>query len=99
MPHRDIWIEKSSKRKFHSLQSDIRERIAGALETLTQYRDPLDHPKVTVLSGPEETTYRLRVGEFRVVFTLDHGRILIHRVGRRKSIYDGINNVYDEIEA
>jgi len=39
------------------------------------------------LSGKDFSTYRFRVGNYRVVFDFDEEFIVIHRVGHRKDIY------------
>lgn len=96
---RSLWIEKSTERTYRSVEQESKIRIKSALSEVAECEQPSEHSKVKLLEGPRETVYRLRVGDFRVVFTTDKRRLKVWRLGRRKAIYDGINNTYDKISA
>ncbi len=39
------------------------------------------------LTNPKIGTYRFRIGEYRVIYDIDDNKIVILRIGHRKSIY------------
>ena len=96
---RDILIEKSSNRVYRGLDKSLQERIKKAVEACANKREPSKHPKVKLLEGPKETVYRLRVGDYRVIFTTEYGKLKIWTLGARKDIYDRINNTYSKVQA
>ena len=96
---RSVWIEKSTERKYKSLKNSDRERLKEHLTEVSELQAPSEHPKVKLLEGPRETVYRLRVGDYRVVFTTKMGKLKVWKLGRRKDIYDSINTTYDKIQA
>jgi mRNA interferase RelE/StbE len=65
---------------------DVRHRIRTALLELA--KDPLAHRQVKRLAGTDELL-RLRVGDFRVVFSIEQEEllILIIAIGNRGDIY------------
>jgi mRNA-degrading endonuclease RelE of RelBE toxin-antitoxin system len=44
------------------------------------------HPNVTALTGISGT-YRLRQGEWRAVFSIEDGDVIIDRVAHRREVY------------
>ena len=64
---------------------DMRKRILRALHALAA--DPYASPNVKALQGMEG--YRLRVGDFRVIYTLDKGLLIIQviRIANRRDVY------------
>ena len=44
------------------------------------------HPNVTSLSG-EAGTYRLRRGQWRAVFSIEDGDVIVDRVAHRREVY------------
>jgi mRNA-degrading endonuclease RelE of RelBE toxin-antitoxin system len=96
---REIKIEKSRKRTWLRLESSVQDRLEKHITDVAAEEKPTDHAKVELLDGIKKTIYRLRVGDYRVVFTTEHGQMLIWRLGARKHIYDGINETYEQVPA
>ena len=96
---REILIEKSTERKWNTLPTDEQHKLKDLLEAIARLPEPSKHEKVALLRGPTQSVYRLRKGDFRVVFTTEYGSLKIHMVGRRKTIYRGINETYTKISA
>ena len=94
---RSLWIEKSSNRTWGTLHEATRENLKGLLEDVANMEKPTDHPKVSILEGPKTTVYRLRLGDYRVVFTTVKGELRVHKVGKRSHVYDGVNDVYEAV--
>jgi mRNA-degrading endonuclease RelE of RelBE toxin-antitoxin system len=97
---RKILIEKSSERTFRALDDDTQAQLRELVDEIAKTPKVSEHPKVRQMRGPcTEAVYRLRKGDQRLVFTTDKGRLLIHRVGDRSTVYDNINSTYDKIKA
>jgi len=84
MPY-SIEITSSALKSLGSLPREVQVRIRRAIDRLAEKPFPANIKK---MEG-EEHTYRLRIGDYRVVYEI-HGRrlvILILRVGHRKDVY------------
>ena len=59
-----------------------RERVAQAIDTLAE--DPRPHRCVKVRGAPEGT-FRIRVGDYRVIYVVSHSEriVLVVRIARR----------------
>ena len=76
----------STKKDLKRISRKEISRIVKAVEALSKEPRPTGSKK---LSG-SESTYRIRVGSYRVVYEIDDEVILIEvvKVGHRKNIYD-----------
>ena len=72
MAHR-IELAPRAKRDLKKLPVDVRRRIAPHIDALGQNPRP---PGVVKLSG-EESTYRIRVGEYRIVYEIRDDILLV----------------------
>jgi mRNA interferase RelE/StbE len=72
---------------FAKLDKHLRLRISGAIELLSV--DPYP-PAAKMLRGDEQGWWRVRVGDYRIVYTITDGRlsILVLRIGHRREVYD-----------
>jgi len=75
-------ISEPALAQLHALPKDQRCRVGERLDAL---RTDL-HGDVKKLAG-QEGKYRLRVGSFRVLFTLEKDLIFVHVVKDRKDAY------------
>ena len=73
-----IEIKPSAEKQYRRLDRKLRRRIKAALEELEREESPLSHPQVRPLTGKLKGDYRLRVGDWRVLFTPDHDARLIY---------------------
>jgi mRNA interferase RelE/StbE len=80
-----VVITRRAERDVASLDSVARARIKKALIELSE--DPLRRSKR--LTNSELGQYRLRVGDWRIVFDLEHNDIVVLRIGHRREIYRG----------
>jgi mRNA interferase RelE/StbE len=82
MSFKIIWDEKahSSVEKF---ESSISRRILKKVDELSENTFSKDIKK---LKGSDD--FRLRVGDYRVIFSIEGNIIQILKVGHRKHIYD-----------
>ena len=75
-------------RQLSALPGDVQRRLRPRIEALA------DHPRprgIEKLRG-EADIYRLRVGDYRVVYQLHDDRllVLIIRIGHRREVYRGL---------
>jgi mRNA interferase RelE/StbE len=78
--------KRSAVKELRLLPDDAIEKIIGAVEQLAE--NPLPS-KVRKLVG-SEYTYRIRTGDYRVVYTITSSTLTIDivRVGHRKDVYE-----------
>ena len=84
MAYRIEW-KRSAQKELRQLPQAIIKRVLNAVATLAD--DP--YPSgVRKLAG-SEYTYRLRVGNYRVIYSVDDGILVIEiiRVRHRKDVY------------
>jgi len=91
MPEKN-WSAELSKRalkQLGKLSLKNRNRIFQNLEELKKMDNPLLHGEVRPLIGKLRGFYRLRIGDFRIIFELDRKkkRIGIHVVVSREDVY------------
>jgi mRNA interferase RelE/StbE len=78
--------KRSAAKELKNLPRDIVLRILGAVEGLSGEPYPAGVKK---LVGAEHT-YRVRVGDYRIVYSIWSSKLLIEivRVGHRKDVYE-----------
>jgi len=79
-----VIIKRSAEKELDALSSRVRERIIGHLLTLEGNSRPVGIKK---LQG--EDGFRLRVGDYRVLYTIDDHmkQVTIFAVGHRRDVY------------
>ncbi|MGB3291693.1 MAG: type II toxin-antitoxin system RelE/ParE family toxin [Phormidesmis sp.] len=80
-----IEFTKRADKQFQALPAQIKKRIAAKVESLAQDPRPAG---VVKLSG-EDNAYRIRIGDYRVVYSIfdEEVVILIFRVSHRRDAY------------
>lgn len=73
-------------RHLRKLPARIQNPLVKKLEYFLSAPDPLRFAEPLV--GREGKVYRFRMTDYRMIFELSGGRILITAVGRRDRIYD-----------
>ena len=76
----EIMYKKSAAKYIKTLDKPTQKRMLQAIEQL---------PKGDIkrLQGYQPITYRLRVGGYRIIFTMDEKQIIIKTVDVRGDIY------------
>jgi len=82
----EILFTDTSKKQFKKLEKEVQERIIKALERIRI------RPEVHVKKLVGDPSYRLRVGEYRVILDIERDKliILVIKIGHRKNIYKNI---------
>ena len=80
-----IAFRPGARTELLRLDPPVRERILRALDRLAL--DPRTAPNVAALKSADQ--YRLRVGDWRVVYSLhdDVLMVLVIRIGHRREVY------------
>ena len=84
----DVVFNPSGSRDFFNLPRAIRRRIRRRIVSVLP-RDPKAEPAI-LMWGEWEGYWRLRVGEYRVIYEIDDRahRVIIIRVRHRSEAYD-----------
>jgi mRNA interferase RelE/StbE len=73
-----IEVKPIAEKQYLKLDKTTRQRIRSALLELEQAENPLLHHAVRHLTGKLKGDYRLRVGDWRVLFTPDRAEKVIY---------------------
>ena len=78
-----IILKKKAKKFIDHLPLNEKKRLVAAIERLPNGED------ITRLKGHHDL-FRLRIADYRVLYTVDHGRLIIYVVdaGNRGQIYN-----------
>lgn len=81
-----IIIGGSALKQLQKVSRKDAERIKGAIDSLAETPRPSGVKK---LKGISEPLYRIRSGDYRVIYTIDDGINIvdIRQIGNRKDIY------------
>ena len=82
MPFKIVWDEKAYD-SLNKLEPTISRRILKKVDELSENPFSKD---IKRLKGCDD--FRLRVGDFRVIFSIEQNTIQILKVGHRKNIYN-----------
>ncbi len=63
-----IEVKPSAEKQYLKLEKEARQRVKKALLELESLDDPFSHPNVRPLTGQLKGDYRLRVGDWRILF-------------------------------
>ena len=75
-----------AERELDHLDSLTRTRILKRLKRLGENADVVQHEE---LSGPLSDLFKLRVGDYRVLYDIieSENLILVHQIGHRSDVY------------
>ena len=79
-----VQLSKAAEQQLRGLNQDLQQQL---LVTLMRLRDT-GEGDVAYLKGNLVAYLRLRVGQFRVVFTLEQRVLIVDRIGNRKDVYE-----------
>lgn len=81
-----IELAPSVDKQLRRVEKRTRLRLIGVIELLALDPRP---PGAKMLRGGDRGLWRVRVGDYRVVYTIDDGRlvVLVLRLGHRREVY------------
>jgi mRNA interferase RelE/StbE len=82
-----VLVSPTARRDLKRIRGPARRRIAEAIDNLADEPRPSGCKKLV----DEENLYRIRVGDYRIVYQIGDDRliVLVIRVGHRTDIYRG----------
>ncbi len=83
-----IEFRPAARRDLKDLPKDVVDRVGRKISALAENPRPLGVEK---LSGSEEGFYRIRIGDYRVLYTIQDKvlLIIIIKVRHRREVYRG----------
>jgi Cytotoxic translational repressor of toxin-antitoxin stability system len=81
----NVRLHPSANEELTDLPGDTRDRMTDTLHEVAGNRSPTQHTRVKQMQGPD--LYRVRVGEYRAVLSLDKPDLLVLRIGERATVY------------
>jgi mRNA interferase RelE/StbE len=82
----ELVYSQTAKRQLEKLDHQVRQRIVAALERIRI------RPGAYVTRLVGDPGYKFRVGDYRVLLDIEHGRllVLVLKAGHRSTIYDEV---------
>ena len=82
----EIEIARPARKQLKKLDTEVRRRIARRIDGLAKEPRPEGVVKLTDVSPP---LYRVREGQYRILFTIDDDKliVLVVRIGHRSEVY------------
>ena len=83
----EVVLSPKAEKQLDELPTPLRRRITEAIEGLESKPRPHGVKKLT----GAENLWRIRVGDFRIVYTIEDDRliVLVVKIGHRREIYRG----------
>ncbi len=78
-----IFYEKGALKELERLEASVSRRIIDKVEKMSENPASCDIKKLKAIDY-----YRLRVGDYRIIFVFDNSIIKILKVGHRQNIYE-----------
>lgn len=78
---------KAALAALQSLQAKQRKQVIAKIEALATNPFPVGHKLVRGMSDDEDKVYRIRAGDYRVLYIVHNPTITILDIGHRKDIY------------
>src|SRR3990167_7224553 len=87
LPSFIVELTSAAAKDLRRLDPPVRRRVLRILEVLR--RTPYPEPGLPIkpLVGASPPQYRLRIGDYRVVYLIEASRILVVRVAHRREVY------------
>lgn len=84
-----IKLSSKAEKYFNRLGKDTKQRVKGELLHLSQRDNPVDHIAVKPLTGQLKGFYRLKIGDYRVVFSIlkETAIIAVVNIALRGDVY------------
>lgn len=82
----EVLVSETARKQLEALDKGTRARIKRALRNIDPSRSTVKR-----LKGPKRDYFRLRVGEYRVMFTVEGKRVLVVRILHRRVAYHWVD--------
>ena len=80
-----VELKRTAARELEDLEPSLARRLLASLQALTSEPRPRQSRKLT----GSESSYRLRIGAYRVLYQIDERQrlVVVYAVGHRREIY------------
>ena len=80
-----VFIERNAEKNFKKTPKEIKKKFIAAVAELKNNPRPLNVRKIS----DSESSYRIRIGDYRIIYEIDEKRkkINIFRIRHRKEAY------------
>ncbi|MBF0519956.1 MAG: type II toxin-antitoxin system RelE/ParE family toxin [Nitrospirae bacterium] len=78
---KNIVLSRRAKSDLRKLDRSIVDRVISKIESLNE------NPIALSLTGTLKGCYKLPVGQWRVIYTIENDDIIVLNIGHRKDIY------------
>ena len=82
----EVLVSQTARKQLEALDKGTRARIKRALRNIDPSRSTVKR-----LKGPKRDYFRLRVGEYRVILTVEGKRVLVVRILHRRVAYHWVD--------
>jgi len=82
----NVLLAPQAQQDFAELPKSVRARLHGLFERLRRWPDVSG---VKSLRGKLAGRYRLRTGDYRLLFRVTGDRVVVERIGHRDRFYEG----------
>jgi len=83
----NILVSRNFQKQLHSLGNNVQERITSALKNEDDPFRSRSGADIKKLSHTEPTKYRLRVGNYRIIYAVEHKKVKVIEVFKRGKGY------------
>ncbi len=84
--NRKVKLSSRASKDFTKLETEMKNRIKDSLKDLATDDKNMDIKKLKGIQGREDL-YRLRVGNYRIIFLPTDNEILVIRIDHRRKVY------------
>lgn len=77
----------AAQRDLNKLDPAVRLQLLRACAVLSQAPYPGTTPRIKILVGISPRHYRLRVGDYRIIYRIEGSKVLVVRVAHRREAY------------
>ncbi len=82
-----VYFKETARKELYKLPDKVLKKVLSAIDGLSNDPRP---PGVKKLKGKGENLWRIRVGDYRVIYLVDDQiRIInVRKIGNRKDVYE-----------
>ncbi len=81
----EILLHGKAEKKIMKLDKAAQKRIMDKLLVLGE-EGPFSLPYKKIAGV--ENRYRVRIGEYRIIYEIERGKILVLKIGKRENVYE-----------
>jgi len=82
-----VELSRQATRFFERADAPLQRRLDRCFDLLKH--EPRHHPNIKPLSGKYRGLFRFRVGDYRVIFRIEHAQrlVIVLVIGHRRDVY------------